>query len=104
MLEAVSKHLRHQVGWLHGYNSLERGREMNMRNWRPEVQLATFVGLFWLVGASIFALRISETARAGQWGHFAVSLLCLVLITFAFALTLWYAAREHARSSRRRRQ
>jgi hypothetical protein len=76
---------------------------MNMRNWRSETQLATIVGIAWLGWAVLLAISLGETAQGGQWVQFAVFLLCAVLSTFAFALTLWSAARHHARSSRQRR-
>ena len=57
---------------------------MNMRNWRPETQLATIVGIAWLGWAVLLAISIGETAQGGQWVQFAVFLLCAVLITFVF--------------------
>jgi hypothetical protein len=76
---------------------------MNIRNWRSETQLATIAGIAWLGWAVLLALSIGESAQGGHWVQFAVFLLCAVLLTFTFALTLWYAARHHARSSRQPR-
>ena len=70
-----------------------------MRNWRPETQLATITGILWLGWMVLVAISLGETARGGQWVQFMVFLLCAVLFTIAFALTLWRAARHHSRSS-----
>jgi peptidoglycan/LPS O-acetylase OafA/YrhL len=77
---------------------------MNMRNWRPEAQLALITGMIWLGWASLLVVAMTDTVRSGQWGRFAVYLLCAALITFAFMLTLGYAVRQHLRSRGQRRQ
>lgn len=71
-----------------------------MRNQRPETQLATIVGIVWLGWMVLVAISVGETVRGGQWVQFTVFLLCAVLFTTAFALTLWRATRHHSRSSR----